>query len=148
MQRGMDELLGSVKEHSGKGRAGQLLIDDCFLTLETEALASKVGLLTHNSLDRFTQGVRSQVLFSEETLYKGEVGIRMTVLTRVPNGKGESRPLKLDVRQAFKRALDDLCKGRLAIGAGDGEGHGRCSGEKVTWSDGGAWLDEPEEEAQ
>jgi CRISPR/Cas system CSM-associated protein Csm3 (group 7 of RAMP superfamily) len=149
-ERGMDELLGSVKERGGKGRAGQLFIDDCFLTLETreKALAGKVGLLTHNSLDRFTQGVRSQVLFSEEALYKGEVSVRMTVLTTVPDGNGKTRPIARNVRQAFNRALADLREGRLAVGAGDGEGHGRCQGEKVQWSDGGAWLKDVEEEAQ
>jgi hypothetical protein len=143
-ERGMDELLGSVKERDGKGRAGHLFIDDCFLTLETGALAGTMGLLTHNSLDRFTQGVRSQVLFSEQALYRGEVSVHMTVLTRVPDGNGKSKPIARDVWQAFKLALDDLCAGRLAIGAGDGEGHGRCQGK---WSDGGAWLKDLEEEA-
>jgi hypothetical protein len=63
----------------------------------------------------------------------------------VPDSNGDSRPIARDVRRAFKLALDDLREGRLAVGAGDGEGHGRCQGNKVQWSDGGAWLKDVEE---
>jgi hypothetical protein len=150
-KRGMDELFGTLKDSDNKtGRAGAVLIDDCYLTFsaDNDKLKERLGRIAHNSLDRFTQGVRLGLLFSEQTLYgsgEGEIVIGLSVLTRIwdprKGDKGGWRLLDKDMREAFRLALKDLCAGRLAIGAGDGQGHGRCEGE-VKWEDGGAWLRE------
>jgi hypothetical protein len=75
--------------------------------------------LDHNSLDRFTGGVRNRLLFSEEVAFGGEIAVTITILPprggdgelQAPGGWPET------LRRAFCHALRDLCEGRLALGA-------------------------------
>ncbi len=116
-KRGMDALFGSLKA-SGEGCAGCLFVDDVYVSIPNGDKDGKVGRQEHNSIDRFTQGVRNHVLFSEEMLFEtGELTVELCLLTTVwDEEKKAFAPLPDDVLQAFAEALDDLCAGRLAVG--------------------------------
>jgi CRISPR/Cas system CSM-associated protein Csm3 (group 7 of RAMP superfamily) len=159
-KRGMDPLLGSINDQTG-GQAGCILVDDAWLeeikvdSPRAENVGRRVGSLTHNSLDRFTQGVRSKILFTEESMWQGTLEFKVCALTRRwsdPEGSKPGRwiPHELEVRIALARALDALVKGNLAVGADSGDGHGYCrpDASTVSWEDSGAWLSEPEATAE
>lgn len=120
--------------NSSSGQAGHAFIDDGYRDVTQE----KLQMIMHNSIDRFSGSVRDHMLFSEEMVWGEGVGICLTV------DKG-AKALKQDVatnaRESLKLALEDLCQGRLALGAGVSKGHGLFSGE-VVWSDGGKWIEE------
>lgn len=113
------------------GQSGRIVLDDLYLLPNSaEAL-----VFMHNSIDRFTGGVRQNLLFSEEAVGQKDVlHLRLTVL--------DGNKIDLSVRQALGQALHDLTTGRLALGAGGGRGgHGFFSGS-VRWSDDGKWIGE------
>ncbi|MBT3224390.1 MAG: hypothetical protein HN348_35430 [Proteobacteria bacterium] len=99
------------------GRAGSVFI--------SEPRREKVsqGVISHVCLDQFTGGPMDGMLFSEGPLY----------------GAPESWKLDIAVgddvdEQGFrclKRAIDDLCQGRLALGAAASRGHGYFAGSAV-----------------
>jgi hypothetical protein len=109
--------------------AGRLFIDD--VHFETGVVTTQ----KHNVIDRFTGGVRDGLLFEEELLFRtpfvGENAIHLYV------DQPESVPLI--ARQALHKALEDLARGRLALGAGSGRGHGFFRG-RIAWSDNGRWI--------
>ncbi|MGD1037082.1 MAG: RAMP superfamily CRISPR-associated protein [Roseiarcus sp.] len=118
-------LLGSPKERQAKdARAARLIVDD-----GTVDSVQAIQGLDHNSIDRFTGGVREGFLYAEEVLVGGDISVRIVIL---PPLDGEDWPH--DVRAAFVAALADLCRGRLAIGA---KSLGFCTGT-VEWSGQGA----------
>lgn len=133
----VEELFGAAKdteEEGGRrretGHAGRLLVDDVYL--ETQELKSAV--VPHNSIDRFTGGVRRGFLFAEEVVTgKKKLRLGVTVL--------EASRVRPHVRRALVLALCDLANGRLPLGASAGRGHGFFEGE-ITWSDGGIWAEE------
>lgn len=110
----LSSLLGNAKsrdasdERSGdrdRGRAGLLMIDDSSVRISKK---DQIVHIMHNSIDRFTGGVRGGFLFSEEAVHGGELRIGFHLLRgNVP----------FDVKRAFCLALKDLCEGRIAIGA-------------------------------
>ena len=123
-------LFGHMTDHRdrGGGRAGHVVIDD--VVLEQAPDRARV---THVSLDRFTSGPVDGALFDEAPCWRGpRWRIKVRVLDRE---QVEER----QTRRALDLALRDLASGRLALGAGDGRGHGRLEG-KMAWSDGGAWV--------
>jgi len=136
------ELFGYAKDRetaagrarNATGRAGRLLIDDLYLPLPGP---QHIGHLMHNSIDRFTGGVRNRMLFSEELLYKQPIELTITLL---PGVEGTAP----DARRALARALDDLCSGRLALGAGTTKGHGTFSGQPLD-EETRTWLQEQKE---
>lgn len=109
-------LFGEAKDDDS-GHAGRVFIDDVSLP-ET---AVKSDVLTHNVIDRFSGGVRNGLLFDEELIWQGEIRIPIVI-----DERGE--PLSKIATQALEAAIDDLCTGRLAIGAGASRGHGFCDG--------------------
>ena len=121
--RGMDAITGAAKSRPDKsttqGMAGLLLIDDAYLEVPPETL-----LVPHNSIDRFSGGVRDGRLFIEEVLYGGSIVVRMTALPPRCSAHGITK----EHRQALDLALADLCEGRLALGA-DGHGYFKWAGE-------------------
>ncbi len=108
--------------------AGRVFISDGWIE------QPRSGGLDHVSLDRFTQGPMDGALFDERPLYGGSIALEVVIDTHF----GESKPPRHSIA-AFEKALDDLCKGKLAIGAGAARGHGFCRG-KVAWSDDGSWI--------
>jgi CRISPR/Cas system CSM-associated protein Csm3 (group 7 of RAMP superfamily) len=98
---------------TGSGRAGRLRVEDAHVDLtETDAFA-----LRHNSIDRFTGGVRNHILYDEELLVGGRIELTLWL---APRGTGRNAPPagELDrAEEALGLAIDDLCEGRLALGA-------------------------------
>lgn len=106
-----EELFGSVKGRTG-GRAGRVTVEDAYLQPSS---ASNFSTMAHNSLDRFTGGVRDGFLFTEELPWRlGLIPVRI----RIAAGASQ------DAARALDMALADLQEGRLTLGAGGGRGHG------------------------
>jgi hypothetical protein len=108
-----------------EGRPGKVYISDVYVKAETEFVAQH-----HVSLDRFTQGPMDHLLFDELSL--GDCTIKLDVAVQL------DADLDGTARQALVAALEDLCAGRLALGAG--RGHGRFKG-KLTWKSGAGLLE-------
>jgi CRISPR/Cas system CSM-associated protein Csm3 (group 7 of RAMP superfamily) len=124
----LERLFGSVKEAAEeltgqedgasrrrRGSAARLIVDDADIEVKPE----NVVALDHNSLDRFTGGVRNRLLFSEEVAFGGEISVTITIL---PPRDEKGAVLPSDrwpptLLRAFCHALRDLCEGRLALGA-------------------------------
>ncbi|CAM2009564.1 RAMP superfamily CRISPR-associated protein [Acanthopleuribacter pedis] len=106
------ELFGAAADSDGDealGHAGRIFFNDLYLKPET------VHYLIHNGIDPFTGGVRRHVLYSEEVVVQP-----LTLTLAVADAAG----LSTTTVTAFRRALNDLVSGRLALGAGAGRGHG------------------------
>ena len=138
---GFELLFGSAREGRGgqesSGRPGRLFLEDSVVA-DRVANEPKSGILQHVSLDRFTGGPMPGALFSEAPLHRGELLLRLEIDGRTRCADDQGVPP--DVRKAFGCALDDLCEGRLALGAGAGRGHGTFKGA-VRWTDGKCWLE-------
>lgn len=127
-EEAVEELFGADSEH-GKGQTGRIWISDG--TIEGD----QHGFLDHVSLDRFTQGARSGLLFDEAPRYGGKLVFRGILDTR------NSDFIDPTCRKALVAALDDLCMGRLAFGASSSRGFGVAERGTIEWSDGGKWLE-------
>jgi CRISPR/Cas system CSM-associated protein Csm3 (group 7 of RAMP superfamily) len=122
-------LFGYAKDRQGNGakdgeidtgQAGAVLIDDVAL-----AAPSLVARLAHNSIDRFTGGVRDGVLFTEEAVYGGAFRLKLQI------GKSAWKNSDDKTKQAFRAAVDDLIDGRLSLGAAAAKGHGGFTGRVI-----------------
>lgn len=126
------KLFGYARDDKSKnntepaGQSGRLFIDDAFLSFSDNDLK----LMMHNAIDRFTGGVREHMLFMEELVWKKEISVSLTL---------DTQNITETARVALRHALDDLCKGRIAIGGGAAKGHGFCDGS-IEWSDAGQWI--------
>lgn len=107
-------LFGTVKGRTG-GKRGRLLLNDAFIPLNRWP---KLQTLVHNSIDRFSGGVRDGALFGEQMVWKEGFDFTWSVV----EGKDEADRL---ADKAFSMAVADLTEQRLAIGAASGRGHGR-----------------------
>jgi len=133
----LDLFLGHAKEKLSDprdGAASRLIVDDSafFGCAEPEKFM-------HNSIDRFTGGVRDQTgaLFCEEYLLSPTAQVCLTILPPTDicdDGVGGWPP---SVADAFLLALRDILTGRLPIG---GRSLGRCAGS-VIWegAESAAW---------
>ena len=120
-------LMGSVKDsrgHAEQGWAGCLYIDDAYLTPPQPAN------LMHNSIDRFTGGVREHMLFEEQNVLGGQIEVGLVIDLRRLRAAAAHNATTLDaVQRAFVAALQDLCAGRLALGARSTSGNGFFRGD-------------------
>ncbi|MDA0129454.1 RAMP superfamily CRISPR-associated protein [Vibrio sp. MarTm2] len=105
----LKELLGDSDDKHQNSLAGILYVDDALLNYEHTTLRF------HNSIDRFTGGVRQGALYSEELLYQPEFTINL-YLTEPYETLEE--PLKF----ALENTIEDLELGLLPMGAGSGRG--------------------------
>ncbi len=126
---GVMELFGFAKNNAelvkegdqdNTGQAGRVIIDDVYVNISAEDVNKYVKEMVHNSIDRFTGGVRNRMLFTEELIFYRSISLTITLLPGVTEATAY---------QAFARALSDLCSGSLAIGGGVTKGHGAFSGE-------------------
>ncbi|MBK1642113.1 hypothetical protein CKO12_09535 [Chromatium okenii] len=108
------------REREQTGQAGRIIIDDVYVNISAEDMNKYVKEMVHNSIDRFTGGVRNRMLFTEELIFYRSISLKITLLPGVTEATAY---------QAFARALSDLCSGSLAIGGGVTKGHGAFSGE-------------------
>lgn len=118
---GVAAWLGTIKQDGqvGASYAGGLMFEDIVLPLPT---SDAVGHRTHNSIDRFTGGVRDGLLFAEEYLF------RVALPTSVHLNLAACRRADAPAWQALRDTLDDLVQGRLAIGADSASGLGYLEG--------------------
>jgi len=138
---GIQALFGYAKDRAtapgrdldSTGQAGHILIDDVHVEITEQDLRTRVQTMIHNSLDRFTGGVRNRMLFTEELIYQRAIPLTITLLSGVDQADQTAR-------QAFALALRDLCEGRLALGGGATKGHGAFTG--VPDANTRAWLTE------
>lgn len=123
-------LFGDVKS-GGPGRggtretgaAGALFIDDAWVQSPPNT-----ALLTHNAIDRFTGGVLEHKLFTEQVAAGGALQVRIALDAQRLERNAARYNTSIDaVRRALTATLDDLCAGRLALGARSTTGLGFCS---------------------
>ena len=118
-------IFGFLKDNKN-GQRGHLLLDDLYVENPIKALK-----VQHNSLDRFTGAAREHMLFNEEIITQN-TPLKLTITL--------TNSFEPKVRQALAMTLDDLIKGRLALGGGSGRGgYGYFQGE-LEWSDNGTWI--------
>jgi len=104
------------------GRPGIVFIDDVFIPVfGTPRLPAQ----NHVAIDPFTGGAKDTALFQDRPLPPG-VPEKIEIPLSFQPGKTET--LEPRVFDAFLAALDDLCQGRLALGAHSGRGYGFFSG--------------------
>jgi len=117
--KAVTELFGDIPDQAKNddenaketAHAGKVLIDDIYISKDQVIPTT----LAHNSIDRFTGGVREHMLYFEEVInLKQPVPVTITLLNKSHIAENEN------VIKAFKYALYDLVNGRLAIGAGSG----------------------------
>lgn len=113
------DLLGDDTQDNDKHLAGRLIIEDVVV----EDVQPMVR--THNSIDRFTGGVRMGALYSEEVLWQP----RFTLKLQVVPGTRISPQLK----EALEATLADLREGLLPLGAGSGRGNSLVIGNTDKW---------------
>jgi CRISPR/Cas system CSM-associated protein Csm3 (group 7 of RAMP superfamily) len=102
---GLDE-----ESFSNSGQAGRLIVLDSVVDYRPE----NITIRTHNSIDRFTGGVRKGALYSEELIYQPQFTLEIYITP------GE--PLPSELQQAVKDTFDDIQMGLLPMGAGSGRG--------------------------
>jgi CRISPR/Cas system CMR subunit Cmr4 (Cas7 group RAMP superfamily) len=106
---GLKALLGFADEQEHDNSiAGSLYVDDSVISFQNTTIRH------HNSIDRFTGGVRKGALYSEELLYQPE----FTITLAIKKGTQLSESLK----KALSDTLQDLKMGLLPMGAGSGRG--------------------------
>lgn len=125
-------LFGTVKGTAGAS-AGRVRVAD--VVLRDEAWQSS-GAFDHVSIDRFTGGQLSGLLYSEATLYRTALRIDIAVdpAPTPPEAAGrdeagalaraEAIAQEQTLRRALAFAIADLAAGRLPIGAKANAGHG------------------------
>ena len=115
------------KERDQQGQAGVLWWSD--LHLAPEAVSPQTQW--HNSIDRFTGGARDGLLFAAENLHATDrqtplLEIRITLDLERAKALGITTEMLGD----FEEAVDDLCQGRLALGADAAGGQGFFTGNQ------------------
>lgn len=121
------QLFGQVEqfdEHNNvlsEALAGRLIIEDS----PVEFNPDEVTVRYHNSIDRFTGGVRKGALYTEELLYQPILTVRIWLLP--------GKAIDSILYQAFERTLDDLAQGLLPLGAGAGRGVSLLKPQPITY---------------
>jgi CRISPR/Cas system CSM-associated protein Csm3 (group 7 of RAMP superfamily) len=110
----LGQLLGTSREKNGAGTseqevAGQLFVDDAVIVCD------KTLIRTHNSIDRFTGGVRQGALFSEELLWQPKIALTLRLASNAT--------ISQSLADALADTLEDLKLGLLPLGAGSGRGN-------------------------
>ncbi|MBL0689569.1 MAG: hypothetical protein JJW02_09105 [Pseudoalteromonas sp.] len=104
----LQDLLGISHEEHDKSLAGKLFVEDSPITYQHTTIRH------HNSIDRFTGGVRKGALFTEELLYQPEFTLKLSLQA--------GTQLTPELNAALIDTLNDLKNGLLPMGAGSGRG--------------------------
>jgi len=94
------------------GHVGALIINDTYISFKEK---EDLKVIMHNSIDRFTAGVRKGMLYSEEMVWGKNIELNIYL--------DESKLEDID-KKALHLALEDLAQGRLSLGARAAVGHG------------------------
>ena len=123
-------LFGSAGNKDDEGAAGLVFIDDMYLD------AVKTTVQMHNKIDQFTAGVMTGALFEEGLLWQTSITLNVQL-----HNNARLQALGSKERQALAYTVDDLCAGRLPIGAGGSRGLGVfIATNEPKWSDNGQWI--------
>lgn len=107
----VNRLFGFADEQDhDASQAGLLIVDDA------EVVYEHTQVRTHNSIDRFTGGVRLGALFTEELLYQPRFNIRIWL------SNNSRKSIDPRLVEALNLTLMDLQQGLLPMGAGSGRG--------------------------
>ena len=106
--------------HHDASLAGILMVDDADIAYE------KTIIRHHNTIDRFTGGVRKGALYSEELLYQPCFTLTVWLKSRFgTDSEGtdtDTKDIDENIILALLDTLDDLQMGVLPMGAGSGRG--------------------------
>lgn len=116
----VEAVFGSLKEHV-LGQPGRLFVDDAW------PVGTALLPMDHVTIDRFSGGPLDGHLFREAPVSGPQAFV-------VPITLDLRQGLDATTRGALRKALADLCEGRLALGGGANRGHGYFRGT-VTWQD-------------
>lgn len=133
----LGRLFGSVKERpmargesdEPGGEAGRVFFEDG--RFANAKHFKHFGRQDHVSLDRFTQGPMDGLLFSEASLYGAM--LQIGVIVRL------DQDTPVAARRAFAAALEDLCGGRVAVGAHAARGYGFFDEGRLVMHPSDAW---------
>ncbi|CAK0739199.1 conserved hypothetical protein [Gammaproteobacteria bacterium] len=111
----LDCLFGVIKQDTSEsGKIGKVLIEDVFLPKgETCKIAA---VQNHVAINPFTGGARDTALFNDAPLAPATIPLKI--------GLKDKKDLPAEAIQALQCAVDDICKGRLSLGAHGGRGYG------------------------
>jgi CRISPR/Cas system CMR subunit Cmr4 (Cas7 group RAMP superfamily) len=104
----LKELVGIAEQEHSRNLAGKLFVEDSFLSFEHTVVRH------HNSIDRFTGGVRKGALYVEELLYQPEFTLKLCLV--------KNTNLSNELIKAIEDTLNDMKLGLLPVGAGSGRG--------------------------
>jgi len=134
---GVNALFGyaaDTKDAESRGQVGAVFFSDIYP--DNEAKPATIAQMSHTSIDRFTGGVRDGVLYVEELLWQQPLKLTLWF------DQNRLQAVDEHCRKALELTLDDLVKGRLALGAASSKGHGFFGSEQseLKWSDNEAWI--------
>ena len=123
-------LFGSAGNKDDEGAAGLVFIDDMYLD------AVKTTVQMHNKIDQFTAGVMTGALFEEGLLWQTSITLNVQL-----HNNARLQALGSNERKALQYTVEDLCAGRLPLGAGGSRGLGVfIATNEPKWSDNGQWI--------
>lgn len=129
------DLFGYAGDKNDEGKAGLVFFNDLYLE------GAQTATQMHNRIDQFTGGVMTGALFEEGLLWKTDITLSLQL-------QNNQRLQEFDQahRQALQRTLEDLCEGRLPLGANGSRGLGVfVASSEPQWSDGGEWIKQGEQ---
>jgi hypothetical protein len=116
----LSALLGFIDGDTKTAQAGRLFVLDFPITHDHTVIR------THNSIDRFTGGVREGALYREELLYQPTFELQLYLTP--------GKPLSNELKRALLDTLNDIKFGLLPIGSGTGRGNSMVMPDSVrTW---------------
>lgn len=134
-EQAVKDLFGYAGERDDEGQAGLVFIDDLYL--DTAQTATQM----HNRIDQFTGGVMTGALFEEGLLWQTPITLNL----QFQNNECLQN-LTSNHREALKRTLEDLCEGRLPLGASGSRGQGVfIATQAARWTDAGKWIEQGEQ---
>ena len=102
--------------------AGRLIVEDSPVEFNQEDISVRY----HNSIDRFTGGVRQGALYSEELIYQPKLQVNVWLLP--------GKAIDPQVIQALELALDDIAYGYVPLGAGAGRSTSLMNPEPINYN--------------
>ena len=105
---------------------GQMLISDMYLDYNEKRDSQ---IFVHNSIDRFSASVVDSALFQEKATFAPTFCIDIFVANAPRQSVQNANKDFATATNAFEKALIDICKGALPLGAMSSKGHGFFSGD-------------------
>ena len=113
VKKWMRSLFGSIDGDSAS--AGRVFISDIYLPCSDVRPAD---IQNHVAINPYTGGAKDTALYDDRPLLAGNVSVPIQIAIRDQEGVNK------EARDALGNAFDDLCEGRLPLGAHAGRGYG------------------------